>query len=79
MVFYCQIEHVDSDSDIGAPCGKPAVANCSDCGTAICSDCCVECCRNSFCALCYDDHLTSSCVRKTVQNERHIYWSYRAG
>jgi hypothetical protein len=30
----CQIKYVSSDSDIGTPCGKPAVAKCSDCGTA---------------------------------------------
>jgi len=43
MVPYRQIEFVSSDSDIRLPCGKPAVAKCSDCGSAICSDCCVEC------------------------------------
>jgi hypothetical protein len=47
--IYCQIEHVFSDSDVGMPCGKPAVAKCADCGTAICSDCCTECCGESFC------------------------------
>jgi bifunctional non-homologous end joining protein LigD len=32
----CQIEYVSSDSDIGMPCGKPAVTKCADCGTSIC-------------------------------------------
>jgi len=33
----CQIEF--ANDDVGMPCGKPAVAKCSDCGSAICSDC----------------------------------------
>ena len=60
-----------SDSDVGMPCGKPAVAKCSDCGTVICSDCCTECCEDSFCELCYHYHLATSCVRKPVQYERN--------
>jgi len=40
----CQIEF--ANDDVGMPCGKTAVAKCSDCGTAICSDCCTECCAN---------------------------------
>jgi len=31
MNAYCQIEHVSSDSDVGMPCGKPAVAECAQC------------------------------------------------
>ena len=31
----CQIEYVFSDSDVGMPCGKPAVAKCCDCEVAI--------------------------------------------
>jgi hypothetical protein len=65
----CQIEYVFSDSDVGMPCGKPAVAKCSDCGTAICFDCQTECCGSSFCELCHDYHLIHSCVKKPVQNE----------
>ncbi len=30
MSQFCQIEFVSSDSDIGMPCGKPAVAKCGD-------------------------------------------------
>jgi len=30
MVPYCQIEHVDSDSDVGTPCSNRAVAECAD-------------------------------------------------
>src|SRR5216684_5570236 len=60
---------LSSDSDIGMPCGKAAVAKCADCGSAICSDCCVECCGDSFCELCYDYHVAHSCARKPVQNE----------
>ena len=68
-----QIECVPSGSDIGMPCGKPAVADCGDCGSAICSDCQQECCAESFCGLCYDYHVSHSCVRKPVQNERNSY------
>ena len=67
----CQIEF--PNDDVGMPCGKPAVARCSDCGTAICFDCCTECCEQSFCELCYDYHVTHSCVRKPVRNERQPY------
>jgi hypothetical protein len=66
----CQIEYVSSDSDNGMPCGKPAVAKCGDCGSSICSDCCTECCGDSFCVVCYDYHLTNSCVRKPAQSVR---------
>lgn len=66
----CQVEHVRSDSDIGTPCGKPAVGRCTDCGFALCSDCQLECCGDSFCELCYDYHVTHSCLTKPAQNER---------
>ena len=33
MNQFCQIEYVSSDSDVGTPCNKPAVARCADCGT----------------------------------------------
>jgi len=29
MSQFCQIEYVSSDSDIGMPCGKTAVARCA--------------------------------------------------
>ena len=67
----CQIEFGSSDSDIGTPCGKTAVAECADCGSSISSNCRTECCGDSFCDQCYDYHLTHFCVRKPVQNERH--------
>jgi len=67
-----QIEYVSSDSDVGMPCGKAAVAKCADCGMSICSDCSQECCGHSFCGQCYDYHVTRSCVKKPVQNERHL-------
>ena len=73
MSQFCQIEYVSSDSDVGMPYGKTAVVKCSDCGSAICSDCQTECCGSSFCVLCYDYHVTHSCVRKPVQNERSPY------
>jgi len=78
MSPFCQIEYVSSDSDVGMPCGKTAVAKCADCGAAICSDCSTECCGDSFCAVCYDYHLTNFCVRKPIQNERHVFGSYKA-
>jgi predicted short-subunit dehydrogenase-like oxidoreductase (DUF2520 family) len=70
--MHCQIEFVSSDSDIGMPCGKPAVTKCSDCGTSIGSECSFECCGDSFCVLCYDYHVTHACVRKAVQNVRPL-------
>jgi hypothetical protein len=73
----CQIEYVSSDSDIGMPCGKTAVAKCADCGSAICSDCCTECCGDSFCGQCHDYHVTDSCVRKPVKNERDLLSTFR--
>jgi hypothetical protein len=47
----CQIEF--ANDDVGMPCGKTAVAKCSDCGTAICSDCCTECAEilSAWCAM----------------------------
>jgi len=68
---YCQIEHVRSDSDVGMPCTNRAVAECADCGAAICSECRTRCCGQSFCEVCGDDHVTTSCLRKPVQNEPH--------
>jgi hypothetical protein len=61
-------------------CGRTAETKCANWGSAICSDCCVECCGDSFCELCYDYHVTHSCVRKPVQNEtkRHILGSHKA-
>src|ERR1700680_2176051 len=79
MSPFCQIEFVSSDSDVGTPCGNPAVAECADCGAAICSDCRFECCGDSFCGVCYDYHVTHSCVRKPVQNERSPYPVARLG
>jgi hypothetical protein len=32
---FCQIEYVSGDSDVGMPCGNPAVVRCADCGAAI--------------------------------------------
>ena len=68
MSQYCQIVHVDSDSDVGTPCNNRAVAECADCGTAICADCRTWCCGQSFCESCGDYHVTAECVRKPVQN-----------
>ena len=79
--MHCQIEYVSSDSDVGMPRGKTAVARCSDCGTAICSDCCTECCGDSFCVVCYDYDVANSCVRKPVQsamNDSHAGHSKKA-
>ena len=63
----CQIEYVTSGSDNITLCSKPALANCTDCGTIICSDCQLECCGDSYCEPCHDYHVTHSCVRKPVQ------------
>ena len=39
MNQFCQIEYAASDSDVGMPCGRNAIAKCGDCGMSICSDC----------------------------------------
>lgn len=67
----CQIEYASSDRTVGMPCGKPAVAECTDCGASICSNCRVECCGDSFCEHCYAYHVEHSCLRKPVQNDRN--------
>jgi hypothetical protein len=67
----CQIEYVSSGSAEGMLCGKPAVAECADCGVSVCSACRLECCGSSFCEYCYDYHATHSCVKKPVQHEQH--------
>jgi hypothetical protein len=69
----CQIECVTDGSYISIPCGKPAVAHCANCGAAICSDCGTGCCGESFCEACRDCHVTNSCVRKPVRNERSSF------
>src|ERR1700687_3540041 len=66
----CQIEHVFGGSSVSIPCGKPVVAQCADCGAAICSVCRTWCCRESFCETCHDCHVTNSCAKKPVRNER---------
>jgi hypothetical protein len=71
-------EYVSSDSDIGMPYGKPAVAQCADCGTAICSDCPTECCGDSFCGQCYEYHVATSGVRKPVL-ERTTFLRFAQG
>jgi hypothetical protein len=68
-MFHCQVEYGQSERTDTFPCGKPAVAECSDCGISICSDCREECCGDWFCGQCYDYHATHSCVKKPVQNE----------
>jgi hypothetical protein len=65
----CQIEYASSDRTVGMPCGKPAVAECTDCGGPICSKCRVECCGDSFCEHCYTYHVEHSCLRKPIQND----------
>jgi hypothetical protein len=67
----CQMIFAPSGSDVGTPCDKRAVITCADCGAAICSHCRTERCGDSFCELCYDYHVTTSCIRKPVQNVRH--------
>lgn len=70
----CQIEC----NGAGTPCDKPAVAKCSDCGMTICSGCRLECCGDSFCEPSYDYHVTHSCLRRPVQNERDSLPTFRS-
>jgi hypothetical protein len=73
----CQIGYVALGSVEVVPCGKRAVAKCADCGSAICSDCLFSCCGDSFCEQCYDCHVTHSCLKKPVQNERDPFSTFR--
>jgi len=63
----CQIESANESDTVR--CGKPAVAECADCGASICSACRTECCGQSFCDHCYDYHASYSCLRKPSQVE----------
>jgi len=76
-VSSCQIGYASIGSVEVTPCGKHAVAKCADCGSAICSDCRFWCCRDGFCEQCYDYHVTYTCLRKPVQNERHPLSTFR--
>jgi hypothetical protein len=67
----CQIEHAMLGESAVMPCGKRTVARCVDCGVSICSDCRLDCCGDSFCEPCHNCQMTSSCLRKPVQNERY--------
>jgi len=60
---YCQIEHVESDSDVGIPCSNRAVAECADCGAAICADCRTWCGGQSFCEVCGDYQYAFMCQK----------------
>src|SRR6476646_8940603 len=68
MSQYCQIVHVDSDSDVGTPCNNRAVAECADCGAAIRADCRTEC----WCFVLWSV-FTHSSVREPVQNKSHVF------
>ncbi len=68
----CQIEYGQNGGIVPLPCGKRAVAKCTDCGASICSYCRLECCGDSFCGQCYDYHVMHSCLKKPVQNELAI-------
>jgi hypothetical protein len=57
-----------------APCDKPTVGVCADCGTTIWSDCRRECCGASFCVQCYDSHVAHVCLRKPVQGD---HWNQK--
>ena len=65
----CQI-HFDQGSGNAMLCGKPAVADCADCGISLCFDCRTECCGESFCDYCYEYHANYSCPRKTAVKHR---------
>jgi hypothetical protein len=51
------------------PFGKPAIAECADCGAAICADCRTGCYGQSFCEVCGNYHVTHDCVREPMQSE----------
>lgn len=66
----CQFECITDGSYVSIPCGKPAVAQCSECGAAICSDWCPG---ESFCEACRDCRVTNSSIKKPVRNERSSF------
>jgi len=56
---YCGVVEVQSLEDaLGATCGRPSKARCSDCGVAVCAahtEPCVSC-REIFCSSCMSFH-----------------------
>ena len=64
----CLIDFDNGNGDT-IRCGKPTVADCSDCGISICNDYRTECCGQSFCDQCYDYHAEYSCLRKAAHTE----------
>jgi hypothetical protein len=58
---YCGVVEVQSLEDaLGATCGRPAKARCSDCGVSVCSAHTEPCatCRETFCSSCLSFHET---------------------
>jgi hypothetical protein len=56
---YCGVVEVRSLEDaLGATCGGPATAPCSDCGTALCAGHAERCelCNKTFCPSCLSFH-----------------------
>ena len=56
---YCGVVEVQSLEDaLGATCGRPSKARCTDCGVAICAAHTERCavCREIFCSSCMTFH-----------------------
>jgi hypothetical protein len=56
---YCGVVEVQSLEDaLGATCGRPSKARCSDCGVAVCAAHTEPCatCREIFCTSCLSFH-----------------------
>ena len=53
----CEVKYAARCSDQSLPCGRPAIAECSDCGIPICEDCRMESSYGeSWCVQCYVYH-----------------------
>ena len=67
QTMHCEIEEVAHVEDATAyPCGRDAVAKCSDCGAALCDshieDCAV--CNQTFCNTCLAFHSRANHQKK---------------
>jgi hypothetical protein len=64
----CQIEYISSNGVDAMPCGKPAVAECADCGAMICRNCSMKCCGELFCEYCHDYHVYEAALGESDLN-----------
>ena len=76
MTSLCTIEY--GSGSIGSRCGRPAVAECADCGASVCSSCGRSCCGKVLCGYCYDFHAIHTCLKSSLPTEvRHTPVAFR--